>query len=204
MTIRIDRVVTRGGDAGQTSLGDGTRVSKNSTRIEAMGCLDELNAVVGLLRSHLPPESAEAGQLAHLQNRLFDMGADLCQPEQPGEGDADGAGAPERRHRATRLGAEAVPELEGWIEQMRAVQAPLTSFVLPGGTQAAAWAHLARTQARTTERRVVALAQHEALNPELLKMLNRLSDYFFVLARHFNQHGRTDVLWTPAARRGQV
>nr|WP_298795017.1 cob(I)yrinic acid a,c-diamide adenosyltransferase [uncultured Acetobacter sp.] len=192
MSIRIDRVVTRGGDAGQTSLGDGARVAKNSARIEAMGCLDELNAVVGLLRTHVEPEREAAAQLTHLQNRLFDMGADLCQPEGP------------KVHKASRLSADAVVELEAWVEQWRQAQAPLTSFVLPGGAPAAAWAHLARTQTRTTERRVVALAQQEAVNPELLKMLNRLSDYFFVLARHFNQDGKTDLVWTPAARREEV
>ncbi|MFT9017232.1 cob(I)yrinic acid a,c-diamide adenosyltransferase [Acetobacter malorum] len=192
MSIRIDRVVTRGGDAGQTSLGDGSRVTKDSARIEAMGCLDELNAVVGLLRSHVAAESKDAAQLAELQNWLFDMGADLCQPEGP------------KAHKASRLSGESVLELEVWVEQLRQAQAPLTSFVLPGGTQAAAWAHLARTQTRTTERRVVALAQQEAVNPELLKMLNRLSDYFFVLARHFNQDGKTDLVWTPAAQRAAV
>lgn len=192
MSIRIDRVVTRGGDAGQTSLGDGSRVSKDSARIEAMGCLDELNAVVGLLRTQPAAESAAAAQLELLQNWLFDMGADLCQPEGP------------KARTASRMNGDFLACLENWVEQWRQAQAPLTSFVLPGGTPAAAWAHLARTHARTTERRVVALAQLEAVNPELLKLLNRLSDYFFVLARHFNQDGVTDLVWTPAAQRKSV
>lgn len=189
MSIRIDRVVTRGGDTGRTSLGDGSRVAKNSARIEAMGCLDELNAVTGLLRCHVAEASAEAAQLAQLQNWLFDMGAVLCQPK------------PANTQQASLVGQSIVAELERWMEQLREAQAPLTSFILPGGTPAAAWAHLARTQARTVERRVVALAQEDAVSPDILKILNRLSDYFFVLARHFNQDGRTDLVWTPAAQR---
>ncbi|GAN67975.1 cob(I)yrinic acid a,c-diamide adenosyltransferase [Acetobacter orleanensis] len=191
MSIRIDRVVTRGGDSGQTSLGDGSRVAKNSARIEAMGSLDELNAVVGLLRSHGTADSPVAAHLAQLQNWLFDMGALLCQPQKT------------EAQAASPLGETIVAELECWVEHLREAQAPLTSFILPGGTPAAAWAHLARTQARTTERRVVALAQEEAVSPDLLKILNRVSDYFFVLARHFNQDGRTDLVWTPAAQRAE-
>lgn len=191
MSIRIDRVVTRGGDAGQTSLGDGARVAKNSARIEAMGCLDELNAVVGLLRSHVEAGGPDAGQLAQLQNWLFDMGAVLCQPEVDAQ-------------KVSLLGDGIVMEMERWIEQLLQAQAPLTSFILPGGTPAAAWAHMARTQTRTTERRVVALAQEEAVPPELLKILNRLSDYFFVMARHFNQDGRADLVWTPVVLRAEM
>jgi cob(I)alamin adenosyltransferase len=185
MSIRIDTVVTRGGDAGQTSLGDGQRVSKSSARIEAMGCLDELNAVVGLLQTQTRAGCVVRQELQRVQNLLFDMGADLCQPDGP------------KTEKARRVTGQVVVHLEGWIEQLRQKQAPLTSFVLPGGSVAAAWAHLARTQVRTTERRVVALAQQETVNPELLKILNRLSDYFFVLARHFNADGQDDILWTP-------
>ena len=188
MTIRIDRVVTRGGDTGQTSLGDGSRVFKHATRIEAIGALDDLNAVVGLLRAYSPQDEPISAQLRALQNMLFDMGADVCQPETP------------HRTRAKRVTEESVVWLEEKITLMQQDQAPLTSFVLPGGSVGAAWAHKARTQARTTERRFVELAQEESLNAVLLKILNRLSDYFFVLSRYFNNNGRADVLWQPNLR----
>lgn len=186
MSIRLDRIVTRGGDGGQTSLGNGARVPKSSARIEALGTLDEVNAITGLVRAHAPQESAVVGQLAAVQNMLFDMGADLCQPE---EGP--------KAARAKRMQESAVLKLEEWVEQLRAVQKPLTSFVLPGGSVPAAWAHLARTQARAAERRMVALAEKETINPVLLQIMNRLSDYFFVLARHFNADGQTDLVWIP-------
>ncbi|MCG0994386.1 cob(I)yrinic acid a,c-diamide adenosyltransferase [Acetobacter indonesiensis] len=186
MSIRIDKVVTRGGDEGQTSLGDGQRVSKSSLRIEAMGCLDELNAVVGLVRTQARDGTPVNDHLKQIQNMLFDMGADLCQP------------MTEKADKARRIESKTLVWLEQQIATLQEKQAPLTSFVLPGGTAAAAWTHLARTQARTTERRMVALAEVESLNPSLLKILNRLSDYFFVLARHFNSDGKEDILWTPS------
>lgn len=186
MSIRLDRIVTRGGDGGQTSLGNGARVPKSSARIEALGTLDEVNAITGLVRAHAPQDSAVVGQLAAVQNMLFDMGADLCQPEEGPKAD-----------RAKRMQESAVLKLEEWVEQLRAAQKPLTSFVLPGGSVPAAWAHLARTQARAAERRMVALAEKETINPVLLQIMNRLSDYFFVLARHFNADGQTDLIWIP-------
>ncbi|MCG4259514.1 cob(I)yrinic acid a,c-diamide adenosyltransferase [Acetobacter senegalensis] len=186
MSVRIDKVVTRGGDTGQTSLGDGQRVSKSNARIEAMGCLDELNAVVGLLQTQTREGCVVRQQLQRVQNLLFDMGADLCQPDTP------------KAVHARRVTGLILVQLEEWTEQLRQKQAPLTSFVLPGGSVAAAWAHLARTQARTTERRVVALAEQESVNSELIRILNRLSDYFFVLARHFNADGKEDILWVPS------
>ncbi|MGE4522524.1 MAG: cob(I)yrinic acid a,c-diamide adenosyltransferase [Acetobacter sp.] len=194
MSIRIDRVVTRGGDGGQTSLGDGSRVGKDSLRIEVLGALDELNAVLGLVRAHAigagdvstePSDARVERELAALQNLLFDMGAELCVPEGPKVG------------RVKPVEDAAVDELEGWIERMRADQQPLSGFVLPGGALAACWAHMARTQTRRAERQLVALARVETLNPVLLKILNRLSDYFFVLARYFNQNGQADLLWQP-------
>ncbi|OUJ04147.1 cob(I)yrinic acid a,c-diamide adenosyltransferase [Acetobacter cibinongensis] len=186
MSIRIDRVVTRGGDAGQTSLGDGSRVSKATARIEAIGSLDELNAVVGVVRAHSKEGSAVYTELMHVQNLLFDMGADLCQPDS-----TTGKKVPRR------VSEDAVLQLEQQISELQSGQAPLTSFVLPGGSLAAAWAHMARTQARKTERCCVVLAEQDTINPVLLKILNRLSDYFFVLSRHFNNDGQTDVLWVP-------
>ncbi|AOX19590.1 cob(I)yrinic acid a,c-diamide adenosyltransferase [Kozakia baliensis] len=176
MNIRIDRVTTRGGDGGQTSLGDGSRVAKDDPRIEAIGAVDELNAFLGMLH-HAAPEVA---YLSELQNALFDLGADLCQPHV---------------QRACSLNEEAVVRLEQETEVLRVRQEPLSSFVLPGGTNGACWAHLARTVARRAERRVVAL--HDAQLENAARFLNRLSDYLFVLARYENDDGRSDILWNP-------
>ncbi|MFT8468639.1 cob(I)yrinic acid a,c-diamide adenosyltransferase [Acetobacter syzygii] len=186
MAIRIDKVVTRGGDGGQTSLGDGTRVAKDEARIEVLGTLDEVNALIGLVQAHTPDGKSVAHQLSAVQNLLFDMGADICLPEEGPMAD-----------RAHRVEESALLVIESRIEELRAAQTPLAGFVLPGGSVAAAWAHLARTQVRRAERRMVALARQERVNPVLLKILNRLSDYFFVLARHFNHDGQTDVVWQP-------
>ncbi|NHN83394.1 cob(I)yrinic acid a,c-diamide adenosyltransferase [Acetobacter musti] len=184
MVVRIDRVVTRGGDRGQTSLGDGSRVSKSSRHIEAIGMLDEANAVVGLLRAHVAVSDMDlAGRLAGIQNLIFDIGSDLCQPEGS-------------RH-AKRLDDSLTNVIEKEVERLRAAQLPLTSFVLPGGSIAAGWAHLARTTIRRTERSVVALAEETSINPALTPILNRLSDYFFVLSRHLNEDGRLDIVWEP-------
>ena len=186
MAIRIDKVVTRGGDGGQTSLGDGTRVAKDEARIEVLGTLDEVNALIGLVQAHTPDGKSVAHQLSAVQNLLFDMGADICLPEEGPMAD-----------RAHRVEESALLVIESRIEELRAAQTPLAGFVLPGGSVAAAWAHLARTQVRRAERRMVALARQERVNPVLLKILNRLSDFFFVLARHFNHDGQTDVVWQP-------
>jgi len=182
MSIRIDRIVTRGGDGGQTSLGDGTRVSKSSDRIEAMGTVDELNALLGVLCCYMAQDTQTAyleGEIQQIQSCLFDLGADLCMPD------------PDR---APSLTVDASLWLEGRLEEMRQSQQELRSFVLPGGSLIAAHAHLARTVVRRAERRVVVLEQVPA---ETLRFLNRLSDYFFVLARHANNHGETDILWSP-------
>ncbi|MBS1101779.1 cob(I)yrinic acid a,c-diamide adenosyltransferase [Gluconobacter sp. Dm-62] len=182
MSIRIDRIVTRGGDGGQTSLGDGTRVSKSSDRIEAMGTVDELNAHLGILCCSLvqdPRTAGLEGEVRQIQSCLFDLGADLCLPD------------PER---APSLTSEASIWLESRLEDMRQHQQELRSFILPGGSAVAAQAHLARTVARRAERRVAVLEQPPK---EALRFLNRLSDYFFVLARHANNHGETDILWSP-------
>ncbi len=189
MSIRIDKVVTRGGDGGQTSLGDGTRVTKDHARIEVLGTLDEINALVGLVRAHTPAGDDVAHQLTMVQNLLFDMGADLCLPE-------EGPMA-ERAHRVEEA---ALMVIERGLEELRIRQRPLSGFVLPGGSVAAGWAHLTRTQVRRAERRIVGLARLERVNPVLLKILNRLSDYFFVLARHFNHDGQTDVVWQPVPK----
>lgn len=185
--VKLDVITTRGGDAGETSLGDGTRVRKDALRIEAMGAVDEANAVLGLLRLHTAGEAAIDPILARIQNELFDLGADLCVP---GEGGA-----------RLRLEAAQSVRLDAEIAAQNAELPALTSFVLPGGTPAAAMAHLARTSIRRAERLVVGLAAEEALNPEAVRYLNRLSDLMFVLSRRLNGNGTGDVLWVPGATR---
>ena len=186
--VRLTRIYTRGGDKGETSLGDGTRVSKQSLRVEAFGTVDEANAAIGLARLHVDGEADE--MLARIQNDLFDLGADLCTPE---EG--------RRAAGALRIVAAQVARLESEIDRMNAALSPLDSFVLPGGTPAAAHLHLARTVTRRAERLVCALAAAETVNPEAVKYLNRLSDHLFVLGRRVNDNGGRDVLWQPGATR---
>jgi cob(I)alamin adenosyltransferase len=189
--IRIDTVVTRGGDGGDTSLGDGARVRKDSARIEAIGAVDEANAAIGLLRLQVAGE--EAAMLARIQNDLFDIGADLCVPL------PDAPGKPR-----LRLTDAPGARLEAEVAAMNAALPPLTSFILPGGRPAAAFAHHARTVARRAERRTVALAAQEAVNPAVVRYLNRLSDHLFVLGRRLNDNGAGDVLWVPGANRGEA
>jgi cob(I)alamin adenosyltransferase len=183
VTIRIDRVVTRGGDAGQTSLGDGSRVSKDALRVEAYGTVDEANAVIGLLRLHTTGEPD--AMLARVQNDLFDVGSDLCVPGAAGD--------------RLRLTDAPSLRLEAEIARMNAGLPPLDSFVLPGGTPAAAHAHLSRTVVRRAERLVVHLARDEPVNPAVVRFLNRLSDHLFVLGRVLNDGA--DVKWVPGANR---
>ena len=182
--VRIDRVVTRGGDRGETSLGDGSRVRKNSTRIDAIGAVDETNAAIGLLRLHTRDRPDTDAMLARIQNDLFDCGADLCVPGEAGD--------------RLRLTDAPVARLEAEVEAMNEALPTLTSFILPGGTQGAAHAHLARVTTRRAERAVVAM---EDANPALLRYLNRLSDHMFVLSRVLNANGAGDVLWVPGANR---
>jgi cob(I)alamin adenosyltransferase len=190
--VRLTRIYTRGGDTGQTSLGDGSRVPKEALRVDAYGTVDEANAAVGLARLHVGSGAdAEAdAMLARIQNELFDLGADLCTPE-------DGR----RAAGALRIVAAQVVRLEGEIDAMNAALRPLESFILPGGSPAAAYLHLARTVTRRAERLVCALATIEKINPEAIKYLNRLSDHLFVLGRRVNDNGAKDVLWQPGATR---
>lgn len=192
MTVRIDRVVTRGGDTGETSLGDGSRVAKNAPRVEAIGAVDETNAAIGLLRLHTADQPEADAMLARIQNDLFDLGADLCTPEP-----APGAESARPRLRVTEA---AVLRLEAEVAAMNEALPPLTSFVLPGGTPAAAHAHLARTLARRAERQAVMLAAGESLNPLILRFLNRLSDHLFVLSRRLNAGSGREVVWVPGGR----
>ena len=185
MTIRIDRVITRGGDGGQTSLGDGTRVPKDALRVDAYGTVDEANATIGLLRLHVSGE--EDAMLARIQNDLFDVGSDLCVPGEAGD----------------RLRVTDAPSarLEAEVAAMNAGLPALSSFVLPGGTAGAAYAHLARTVVRRAERLVVTLAREDVVNPAVVRLLNRLSDHLFVLGRVLNDGGAKDVTWVPGANR---
>ena len=183
--VRLDVITTRGGDAGETSLGDGSRVAKDALRIEAIGAVDEVNATLGLLRVQTGG-MAEDAMLARIQNDLFDLGADLCIPGTDQEG-------------RLRMEDSQCARLEREIGEMNAALPPLRSFVLPGGTPAAAHAHLARTAARRAERVVVALGAAEPVNPVALRYLNRLSDHLFVLSRRLNAGG--DVLWVPGQSR---
>ena len=186
--VILSNIYTRGGDQGRTSLGDGTRVPKHAARVAAYGTVDEANAALGLARLHTTGD-ADA-MLARIQNDLFDLGADLCRP---GENVDDG--------KALRIKDTQVDRLEHEIDAMNAELRPLTSFVLPGGTAAAAHLHLARTVTRRSERLVCELAQDEAVNPAALRYLNRLSDHLFVLSRWVNDKGVADVLWVPGANR---
>jgi cob(I)alamin adenosyltransferase len=189
--VRLDRITTRGGDDGETSLGDGTRLRKDATRIAAIGTVDEANAALGLLRLHTEGLPEIDAMLGRIQNDLFDLGADLATPER------EGATAEGGRKRL-RLAASQVTRLDQEIAALNAGLPPLRSFVLPGGTPAAAHAHLARTIARRAERETVRLAAEAPLNPALVPYLNRLSDLLFVLSRVCNAPDR-DVLWQPAA-----
>ena len=187
--VRLTRIYTRGGDKGETSLGDGSRVPKHALRVAAYGTVDEANAAIGLARLHSADPEADP-MLGRVQNDLFDLGADLCTPE-------DGR----RAAGALRILAAQVERLEHEIDAMNAVLAPLASFILPGGSPAAAHLHLARTIVRRAERLVAELALSEPVNPEALKYLNRLSDHLFVLGRRLNGNGAGDVLWVPGGNR---
>jgi cob(I)alamin adenosyltransferase len=188
--VRLDRITTRGGDGGETSLVDGTRVSKANARIEAMGAVDEANAQLGVLR--LATDGVIDAALARAQNDLFDLGADLATPIK----DDEPAGA------ALRIVPAQLARLDAELAQFNAGLPPLKSFVLPGGRPAAAQAHVARTVVRRAERAVAHLAALEPVNPDALRWLNRLSDLLFVLGRVLNGNGADDVTWRPGATRG--
>jgi cob(I)alamin adenosyltransferase len=186
--VKLTKIYTRGGDAGQTSLGDGVRVAKHSERPTAYGTVDEANSVIGLARPHA---SADVDtMLARIQNDLFDLGADLCTPEQENP-----------KYPPLRMVQEQVDRLEAEIDVMNAELEPLSSFILPGGSVLAAHLHHARTVARRAERDITLLVESETINPLAVKYINRLSDHLFVLARHVNDKGANDVLWVPGQNR---
>jgi cob(I)alamin adenosyltransferase len=190
--VKLDKIYTRGGDKGETSLGGGRRVAKHDLRVAAYGTVDETNACIGLVRLHC--EAELDALLGRIQNDLFDLGADLATPEATSE-------AKPPKHPPLRVSAAQVERLEREIDRTNEGLEPLRSFVLPGGSPAAAFLHLARTVARRAEREVTALVAREAVNPEAVRYINRLSDLLFVLARQANQGGAKDVLWVPGANR---
>lgn len=189
--VVLNRIYTRTGDAGETALGNGTRVPKFSARVGAYGTVDETNATVGMARLHATGEMD--ARLAAIQNDLFDLGADLCRPGM--EKDAE---AP---YPVLRMVPTQVERLEAEIDAMNEALEPLRSFVLPGGSALAAHLHLCRTVSRRAERLLAELATQEDVNPAAAKYLNRLSDWFFVASRIANDDGRADVLWVPGANR---
>jgi cob(I)alamin adenosyltransferase len=188
-TMKLDKIYTRTGDEGKTSLGDGSRLPKFHLRVTAYGSVDEANSVIGVANLHIGnPEVFQL--LRHIQNDLFDVGADLCRPEQPG------AEKP-----SLRITEEQVTWLENQIDRFNVDLEPLNSFVLPGGSPASAHLHHARTVTRRAERDVVRLSADEPVNPAVLHYVNRLSDLFFVLARFLNNKGKEDVRWQPGLHR---
>jgi len=193
--VKLDRITTGSGDKGTTSLADGSRVPKTNPRVGAYGTVDELNSLLGVVRVEGIPDDIDR-ELMRIQHDLFDLGADLATP----------IGGPGEQH-LPRLREDQVQRLETLIEAATARLAPAESFVLPGGSRASAFLHLARTVARRAEREVVALLEAESVsrsedatppvNTLCLKYLNRLSDLCFVWARRCNDNGRADVLWQP-------
>jgi cob(I)alamin adenosyltransferase len=191
--VKLNKIYTRTGDDGTTGLVSGPRRLKNDLRVEAYGTIDEANSAIGLARLHTVGKSELDGILARVQNDLFDLGADLSTPET----DKPPAFEP------LRIVDAQVERLEGDIDRLNADLKPLTSFILPAGTAAAAHLHMARTIARRAERLMVALANTggETVNASALRYVNRLSDLLFVAARHANDGGRADVLWVPGLSR---
>jgi cob(I)alamin adenosyltransferase len=189
--VVLNRIYTRTGDDGSTRLADGRPVSKADPRVEAYGAVDETNACLGLVRQHTAGITPLDAILGRIQNELFDLGADLATPEKEN-----------LSYEPLRILDSQVDRLEREIDELNADLAPLTSFVLPAGTPAAAALHLARTVCRRAEREAVRLAvSGETLSPAALRYLNRLSDLLFVAARWANAREGGDVLWTPGATR---
>jgi cob(I)alamin adenosyltransferase len=180
--VRLTKIYTRGGDGGQTSLGDGSRVSKLDPLLRAYGAVDELNSILGWARTEVVDP-----RLERIQNELFDLGADLSVPYEEGDG-------------KLRVTQEQVDALEHDCDEENAALVPLKSFVLPGGTEAAARLHISRAVCRRVEREVLAVARERDLNPIALVYLNRLSDLLFILARRANAGG-DERLWKPGASR---
>lgn len=190
--VKLNRIYTRTGDDGTTGLVDGSRVAKDAARIAAIGTVDEANSAIGL--AAVVVEGAMAGGLARIQNDLFDLGADLATPA----GNSDDFAPSEM---VLRIVPAQARWLEDGIDAFNGHLAPLTSFVLPGGSEAAARLHVARASVRAAERAMVALAAGERVNPAALAYINRLSDWLFTAARVANRNGADDVTWVPGANR---
>jgi cob(I)alamin adenosyltransferase len=190
--VVLSKIYTRTGDDGTTALGSGRRVAKYDLRVECYGTLDETNAAIGLARLHTRSEHALDAMLARIQNDLFDLGAELCYPDE----------SKDARGRLSVSDAQ-VERLESEIDTLNRELQALRSFVLPGGTQAASFLHLARTISRRAERLMVALAArpNEPVGGSALRYINRLSDFLFVAARYANDKGQSDVLWVPGQNR---
>ena len=187
--MKLDRIYTRSGDDGRTSLGDGARLPKFHVRVAAYGSVDEANSIIGIALLYVSDADIR-DVLSRVQNDLFDLGGDLCRPE--------------REHRKVeplRVSQRQVRWIEERIDAFNAALTPLHSFVLPGGSRAAAHLHHARTVVRRAERYMTEIAYQEPLNPAALKYANRLSDLLFVLARYVNERGRADILWRPGLYR---
>ena len=188
--VKLNKIYTRTGDDGSTGLVRGPRRMKYDLRVEAYGTVDEANAAIGVARLHT--KGAHDRMLARIQNDLFDLGADLCRPE-----------TPPPKGPVLRMIETQVSRLEREIDAMNAKLKPLNSFILPGGSAAAAHLHLARTIVRRAERDITLLADKENINPVAIKYINRLSDHLFVLARVLNANGKRDVLWQPGGTRDE-
>lgn len=186
--VKLNKIYTRTGDQGETSLVNGHRVSKHSLRPSAFGSVDELNSVIGVCRLHTGQMDDKSfdEMLSRIQNDLFDLGADLATPENEN-----------RREGDLRITEGQVSRLEEEIDAMNAKLEPLNSFVLPGGAPAAAYIHLARAQARRTEREMTELATQEVVGEPAMQFINRLSDHLFVMTRFINNIEDSDVLWKP-------
>ena len=181
--IKLNKIYTKTGDGGDTALGDGERVLKDSLRVSAYGNVDELNASIGIITLYANTELKR--KLKNIQNDLFDIGADLCVP------------ISEKNKDRLRLSTNQIETLELEIDEMNSILEPLNSFVLPGGCRSATFLHMARTICRRAERSVVSLRSQEKINDNTLVYLNRLSDWLFVASRVENQENSSEVLWTP-------
>jgi cob(I)alamin adenosyltransferase len=188
--VRLDKIVTKAGDGGKTRLATGEPVSKASPRVEAYGAVDEANSALGVARLHTTSDHVLDPILDRAQNDLFDLGADLATPY-----------ADDLKFEPLRIQTSQVDRLEAEVDQLNEALSPLTSFILPGGTPAAAHLHVARAVMRRAERAIVALADAEPVSPQAIMFANRLSDLLFVAARWANDQGRADLLWKPGANR---
>jgi cob(I)alamin adenosyltransferase len=194
--VKLTKIYTRGGDTGETSLVDGSRLPKHALRIASFGTVDEANATLGMVRLHTTHDAICDAMLNRIQNDLFDLGADLATP-----GKVFDKSDPDEPSWVLRILQSQVDRLESEIDQLNAELAPLNSFVLPGGTPASTYLHLARTITRRAERLAVEAAEQAPINPIAIKYLNRLSDLLFVMGRYLNDKGAKDVLWIPGANR---